>query len=288
MKASDGSNKTCVAGGNLLFEVRATVNGQELMASKEGPIILSSDNPTKPVIQNWISGGRLADEADWLKKIACQESNQIQFALADEHSQYQYMGEPKMNRGGDGGAGIMQITKTGELPNGPSPAELWDWRANVDAGKLKFDDGKSAATNFPTAVSRHPGFNQTLFNNTNTWRQQHNMQPFTNIRVPDFTRVQILEDAVRAFNGYGDNDPLFPTIRDANGNIIARALPRHEFTLVTQNVGTVTNPVYILVVTDLGGGKAEAQWRRVAVSERDPSGDPNFVENVRGKMPTCP
>jgi hypothetical protein len=69
---------------------------------------------------------------------------------------------------------------------------------------------------------------------------------------------------------------------------VATALPLHEFTLATQNVGSDTNPVYILVVRDLGGGIAEAQWMRVAVSERGSAGDPNYVENVRAQpKPGC-
>ncbi|MEO0248606.1 MAG: hypothetical protein ABIN58_03475, partial [candidate division WOR-3 bacterium] len=284
----EGNNLSCAAGGAILYEVRATINGRELMASKDGPIILAGNNPTRQNIQNRTVAGRVADEADWLKKIAWQESCQEQFATADNFSRYQYRGEPKMNRGGDGGAGIMQITKTTPLPNGPSSAELWDWRANVDEGKAKFDEGKSTATNFPGRVRQHPGFTQTLVNNTNTWRQQNNMQPFTEIRVPAFTRDQLLEDAVRAFNGFGDKtDPLFPKV----GTI--PALPLHEFTLMTQKVeirGPDGSPqeVLVLTITDLGGGIAQAQWMRVAVGDRGSAGDPNYVENVRAQpIPEC-
>jgi hypothetical protein len=217
------------------------------------------------------------DQTEWLRKIACQESGQTQFvSTTATPSGYRYPGEPLMSYDGLGGAGIMQIT----VPQ-PTFAELWDWRANVDAGRSKYSQNLSTARNFPSRVRQHPGF-QILVNNTNTWQQQNNMPAFQSIRVPAFAQWQINEDAVRSYNGFGDTDPLFPAIGGSN------ALPRHEFTLMTRQVQIQGSNVLILDIRDLGGGMAEAQWRRVLVSERAPVGDPNYVENVRGRDPTCP
>jgi hypothetical protein len=291
--AADGSHLSSAAGGDILFEVRATVNGQEIMASREGPIIRARDNPARDTIQTRLNSDRQgaplpADEAQWFKAIACQENRLTQFVpTTATGTGYVWPGEPWMSADGLGGVGIFQITLTTELPDGPSSAEMWDWRANVVAAQFKFEEAKRGAANFPGRVRRHPGFD-TLRNNTNTRREQNRMQPFREIRVPNFTRDQFLEDSVRGYNGYGGRtDPLFPTIRDAQGNVI-NALPLHEFTLETQNVGTANNPVYILVVTDLGGGIAEARWRRVDVADRGNSGDPNYVENVRRFLNSCP
>jgi len=160
----------------------------------------------------------------------------------------------------------------------PTFAEMWDWRANVDKGKRKFDEALSAAINHPENFRTNQGF-QDLVNNTNRWRQQSGLAPFQSVRVPGFTQQQINEDAVRGYNGYGKRDPL---TRDPS-------LWLHEFTLTTSWVTIDGQQVRILEVRDLGGGIGEAQWRRVEPPERPQTvGDPNYIENVRKQKPWCP
>jgi len=269
---------TAIRGGAVMIKVEATLpNGQKLSAEVEGPMIRASDNPTKEHIQARLKTTN-TEETTWLQKIACLESGQEQFFLGDtDQAKYSYKGEPLMNKGGDGGAGIMQITKTNRLPDGPGLAELWDWRANVDEGKRTFADKISGAWGYPNRVSRSSGFKNTV-NLTNQWRRSQGLRPLQNIFVPAFTREQVLEDAVRGYNGWAGEDPF--GLREL-----------HEFRLKTRMVKINGVDQRILEVTNerrLGSRLvADAIWERVLARERPKVGDPNYVENVRGWTPTC-
>jgi hypothetical protein len=270
---------TAIRGGDVKIKVEAILsNGQKLSAEVEGPVIRAGDNPAKEFIRSRLNTGD-AEETSWLQRIACQESGQQQFFLGDtDRAKYSYKGEPLMNKGGDGGAGIMQITKTNRLPDGPRLAELWDWRANVDEGKRTFADKISGAWGYPNRVSRSSGFKNTV-NLTNQWRRSQGLQPLQNIFVPAFTREQVLEDAVRGYNGWAGKDQF--------------GLELHEFRLKTRMVKINGVDQRILEVTNerrLGSRLvADAIWERVPASERPQTiGDPNYVEKVRSLDPiTC-
>jgi hypothetical protein len=306
---------SCVAGGNVLFEVRATVNGQELMASKEEPKLLAGNNPPKSAIQAWLNNGN-AEQTEWLQKMACWESRffisgipsvtgQRQFVEQNAVTNrfYQYLGEPVMNTIGDGGAGIMQIT----IPR-PTSSELWDWRANVDTGKDLFDQKlygewadlartrrkTNGATHYPQDVRGDDDF-RTIVQNTNQWRQSQRLQPLAEVIVPNFgwynveepnmTRVMrnlLVEDAVRGYNGWAGTGQF--------------GLAMHEFRLKTDNVD-ITMPdgrmrrVSILIVENEriapdGRRVADAIWIRVPPGNRPING--TYVNDVRNQNPVCP
>jgi hypothetical protein len=319
-RAGDGSTTSCVAGGNILFEVRATVNGQELMASKEGSVLLAGNNPSQENVQTLIDSLSFADteKATWLKRIACQESGNVcsgraangqrQFVMPEHTDQScctnrrQCPGEPVWNSAGDGGAGIMQITRTNRLPR-PSPAEIWDWRANVEEGVRVFDiDKKALAAEYPRAVQNRPSF-IAMVNRTNQWRRSQNMPELSRVIVPDYNtpqfrvysvrepavngqRVQrdmLVEDTIRGFNGYLDGGQF--------------GLDWHEFWLWTRRVDipNVGNNLEILEVENEGPDPtnptkriAYAIWERIPANSRPQvPGDPNYVNKVRCADPQC-
>jgi hypothetical protein len=318
--AGSGSHLSCVAGGEVLFEVRATVNGQELMASREGPKILAGNNPSQGNVQTRIdslSDGDM-EKATWLKRIACRESGGIcrsapgqrQFVMPEHTSDSccttfrQCKGEPVWNSGGDGGVGIMQITLTNRLPR-PSPAEIWDWRCNVDEGVRVFDiDKRPEAEAYPSAVQNGRDF-RDMVTRTNQWRRSQRMQE-VRIIVPDYSTAQfrlyqvrepalngqrvqrdmLVEDTIRGFNGFPipDNNP---------GQF---GLRWHEFWLWTRRVDipNVGNNLEILEVENEGPDPtnptkriAYAIWERIPAASRPAVGDPNYVNHIRCADPLC-
>jgi hypothetical protein len=170
--------------------------------------------------------------------------------------------------GGDGGAGIMQIT----IPT-PTFGELWDWRANVDKGKAIFAQKVSGARNYPGQVRSSQGFTN-IVNRTNQWRQSQGRPPLAQVIVPDFQKWQVDEDAVRGYNGWVPEAGQF-------------GLFTHEFRLQTD---TTPNGVTILVVQNerrdsSGRLIADAVWIHVPLDEREGN---NYVEKVRNRNPNCP
>jgi hypothetical protein len=293
-------DRACVAGGNLLFEVRATVNGKELMASKEGPVLLAGNNPPKSAIQARLTYGT-AEQTEWLQKMACWESQllisgipfvsgQRQFAGPDYPQFYQHLGEPLMNTIGDGGAGIMQIT----IPR-PTSSELWDWRANVDRGKDIFDEKlygtwkdstrtervRNGADDYPQNVRTSDGFD-AIKKATNEWRQSQGLEPLVDIVVPDFgmynveepdgTRMMrnlLVEDAVRGFNGWAGTGQF--------------GFARHEFRLKTTTGRLEVENEQVVN----GRRMADAIWIRVPPDER--TINKTYVNDVRTRTtPLCP
>jgi hypothetical protein len=304
-----------VAGGEVTFKVSATVNGQSLTRTFEGPRILVQDNPSKVAVQLALNNGD-AEQTEWLQKIACQESRvaqggcpgatgQRQFVLPDQTNSSccanlrQCPGEPVSAMNGDGGFGIMQITNPKTVP--PDSANLWYWLANVQEGQNRFRTALGAAQRYPGRVRDSIDFNTIWVNETNRWRQSQNMELLDEIIVLDFgwynvvepdgtrnrLRNLLVEDAVRCFNGCPN--PL--------NNVGQFGLNWHEFRLRTETVqinlpdGT-TQQLRILSVENerVQGGRrvADAIWERIPVNSRPATGDPNYVERVRGRDPTCP
>ncbi|MEM4413059.1 MAG: hypothetical protein QXD59_02155 [Candidatus Caldarchaeum sp.] len=293
--AGNGEQISCVAGGNLLFEVRATVNGQELMTSKEGPRILSGNNPSKGTVQALIDSLTHGDteEAIWLKRIACQESRQRQFyetTVTPSPSTYRYPGEPVWNTIGDGGVGMMQITETNRLPR-PSPAEIWDWRANVEEGVRVFDlDKKPLAAAYPRQVQSASAFDM-MVQMLNRWRSSRGMPQLSRVIVPDYSQSPFRVYRVRELNGQRvERDMLVEdTIRGFNGYPPGGQfnLPWHEFWLyILEGILQVENEYPD--PSDPSKRIGYAIWARVPPGSRPDVGDPNYVEHVRAVNPACP
>jgi hypothetical protein len=168
---------------------------------------------------------------------------------------------------------MMQITSPA-----PTAAQLWDWTTNVDKGTALFAEKVSGARAYPGQVRSNGNFTN-MVNQTNKWRQSQGRPPLAQVIVPDFQNWQIDEDAVRGYNGWVGGGQF--------------SLPKHEFRLRTMIVRLDGSDVPVLVVenerTEGSRLVADAIWIRVPLSERngDP-GDPNYVEHVRMKDPTCP
>jgi hypothetical protein len=307
----DGTHRACVAGGNVLFEARATINGQEIMASKEGPRILAENNPGQETVRAYIDELSRGDpeKAIWLKRIACQESQQGQFyatTVSASPSIYRYPGEPVWNSIGDGGVGIMQITNTNRVER-PSPAEIWDWRANVEEGVRVFNiDKRDLVENYLRALPNDQDF-KDMVTRTNQWRRSQNL-PVLRVIVPDYStapfrmyqvrepalngqRVQrdmLVEDTIRGFNGF------LPASFIRNGRGGQFGLPWHEFRLWTRNVSI--GEIFELVnerrdPTNPTRSIADAVWERIPLADRPQDckdcGDPNYVNHVRCADPQC-
>ena len=211
----------------------------------------------------------------WIRAIARHESDLRQNAAAQDPAHFQALGEPLMNRSGDGGIGIMQRTPHGIERHGDGfevQDWLWDWTANVAEGLRLFRAEKlrGLAYRYPGQVEGSPGFIRAV-EATNQAREQAGQARFRRIQVPAFTAEQMVLDAVRGYNGYAGRDPF--------------GLALHEFRLRTRLAGTAQ----ILEVAQEGPDpeapgqrRAWAVWEPVPAAERPAQvGDPDYVARVR-------
>jgi hypothetical protein len=236
--------------GRLAITVRATVGGTSISARTVGVTVVAR-NPTKANVQAEIGD-------DLLRRIACHESGQRQFATAPGNTTR----SPLWSGDGLGGVGLFQIT----VP-APTDAQVWNWRENVAAGRARLEQGRRAARNYPRQI-RGSRTLAGMLTRLNQQRQAAGRPAIPTITVPALSPAEIEDDAVRAFNGYGGN-------RDQFGFAL------HEFRL--QMVGAD-----LRLAIDEAALTATAAWERVPVADRGSSGDPNYVNNVNGSNPTCP
>jgi hypothetical protein len=236
--------------GQLTITVRATVGGTTISARTVGVTIVAM-NPTKANVQAEIGD-------DLLRRIACHESGQRQFATAPGNTTR----SPLWSGDGLGGVGLFQIT----VPR-PTDAQTWNWRENVAAGRARLEQGRRAARNYPYQI-RGSRTLAGMLTGLNQRRHAAGRPAIPAITVPELSQAQIEDDAIRAFNGYGGN-------RDQFGFAL------HEFRL--QMVGAD-----LRLAIDEAALTAIATWERVPVADRGRAGDPNYVNNVNGSNPTCP
>ncbi|AKJ02556.1 hypothetical protein ATI61_10856 [Archangium gephyra] len=295
-----GQGKVRAAGGTVTFEVTVSLEGlnlpavgkQTLLVREKGPSILAQDNPPKSAVQarimrNGLALGFSKVLCDLLQRLCCQESGQKQFHLGDTKG-YLHEGEPIMNHGGDGGTGLKQITQ-----KTVGPDLLWDWQENLDYGLKLFNDKLRIAKVHRTQILADPRYKE-LLENTATWRASQKLPELKIVTIPDYTDEQLADAAIRANNGVpkisnpGDDTPL--------------GRNWHEFTLAVETVNLpnpdpnkdpkkATVPLRVLTLQKEKGpdGKrsAEATWVRVDVSTRPKVGDPDYVNNVKSRSPTC-
>jgi hypothetical protein len=270
------------AGGNMTVTVSTSLPGPVPLTTKRTDMRVRGTNPAKADVQAAIVGNE-AIKTLWLKKMACKESKQRQFATTTESNFYAYIDEPLMNRNGDGGMGIMQITNndTTKLPNDARSDVLWDWRKNVEAGIALFQGEKwTVAQGYPARV-RTATVSENTLAKTNSHRAFLGEPPLAAVHIRDFVRSggpngdEVLEDAVRAYNGYLGHDQF--------GNVL------HEFRIRTKEItglGFVFHPTNERV--EGGVLVADAVWERVPAVDRPSGGNRNYVEDVRNTDPTCP
>ncbi len=265
-------------GGELMLKVSTRLpDGRDLIARRMGLRVLG-ENPPRLDIQAALSTGD-ASLTTWLHKIACQETRQLQFATDTRLRAFQHKGEPKMNEGGDGGIGVMQITEPSRerLPDIRRWDVLWHWRLNIEKGLEKFEEKIAAARNYPGRLRRSQSY-QTFLQYTNVRRATEGLPPLDAVIIRDFQRTgplgdELIEDAVRAFNGYAGADVF--------------GMELHEFRVRT--VPVPTGHAFVIANERLEGSSrvADAIWERVPTSERPASGDPEYLDHVRAKDPTC-
>ena len=288
------TGRAFIRGGNL--HLRALPGGLEggLEGRLEGLGVRLGDQPEPGKVAERLGcgpetlpDGTLVDGeslTQWLRAIAAQESGLRQNAAGEAPAQYQALGEPNMNRHGDGGIGIMQRTPYG-LERTARPLDiqdwLWDWTANVDEGKRLFREEKlrNSAFRYPAQVARSQGFARAV-EATHRHREALGLPRLRRIAVTPFTAGQLLQDAVRGYNGYAGTDPF--------------GLRLHEFRLRTHP--TAFGPA--LEVTREGPDPEAAEhpeahppvmawavWERVPPADRPLAGDRAYVDHVRALLP---
>ena len=236
--------------GQLSITVRATIASHVVRAATVGLTVVAR-NPTKAAVQAAMGN-------DLLRRIACHESGQRQFATAPGNTTR----SPLWSGDGRGGVGLFQIT----VPP-PTDAQVWNWRENVTAGAARLEQGRRAARNYPRQI-RGSRTLAGMLTQLNQQRQAAGRAPLPAITVPELSPAEVEDDAVRAFNGYGGR-------RDQFGFAL------HEFRLA-MDAGRLR------LVIDEAAATATAVWERVPVADRGPAGDPNYVNNVNGGNPACP
>lgn len=250
---------TEITTGDLKMKVEVTWENQT-DDDMEEKIEIRGTNPPNGSIRNQFPH-------DTLGRIACQESRFRQFNAGAGGGMSKC---PLFSADNLGGVGIMQITN-------PAPArdEHFDYRANAARGVAIFNQKQPGARNYPTNLQNSTGF-RNLVTRLNQARaaQTPPLQPLT-VTVPAFTtgdfnsNLQQFElDVIRAYNGYGG--PRF------------LGLLLHEWRLVLDGNGNL-----VLDNVNEQALTASARWEQVPVAARGTFGDPNYVNNVLGRSPTC-
>ena len=147
----------------------------------------------------------------------------------------------------------------------PTDGQCWNWKANIAEGRNRLSQGRGTARAYAGQISRTRTFTD-MVNQINADRARQRLQAIT-VTIPPFTAAQVEDDAIRAYNGFGNNRDVF-------------GLPLHEFRLVM--AGGVPQ-----LTVDPTTNTGTAQWERVPVAARGTSGNPNYVANVQAADPRC-
>jgi hypothetical protein len=247
--------KGMIRGGRLVLTVQATINGADMEGTKDGLKILG-DNPSADAVKAYISSfsappsypslGATFTYQQILTKIALQESD-------GTLGQFISDGTPLFSGANDGGAGIMQITP-------PTAEQVWDWKANVQAGVKKLNSSLELADRYVANLRLY--INSSFLAATNTARQNQGLPPLVSIVIPNWTADQKVRDAVRGYNGYNGADP------------IDSALHLHQYALKRTPSGSLS------IAIDPATLIATASWYEVPASDRPSRGDPDYVNHV--------
>jgi hypothetical protein len=283
---------TAFRGGTLTFTATATVNGTSVTGILDN-VEIQGKNPLRTRIQEYVdtvvprtgfSGLGFTDIADALKRMACLESRQRQFDAAANGG----VGSPLISN--DLGLGVFQITKTKNCPEAviDCPEVIFNWQANTREGWNAFKTKIRGAKAYPAALASSPEYGNYIRTIINPRRVAAGLRPITIPPSPAFTTSgllgsnppnQLLEDAVRGYNGYATALRLNGhVVHDSNGNRILL----HEFIPNESYLSTVPNNALTRLHQDPN------VWRRVMPRERpQKKGDPSYVEHVICKTSTC-
>jgi len=283
---------TAFRGGTLKFTATAVVDGKSLTGVLDN-VEIQGENPLRNDIQTSItnsvpptglSGLAVTDIVDALKRIACQESRQRQFdALADG-------GVGPVLISPDLGVGVFQITTTDRclFPFIDCVNVVFNWQANTKEGWNAFKTKIGYAKAYPKALASSPEYADYIKTVINPQRVAAKLSPITTPPAPAFTTTgpigsnppnQLLEDAVRGYNGYSTQLILPPDqpVYDSNDNPVLL----HEF---------IPDADYLIALPNSklkGLDKDPKVWTRVSPDQRPRNGDPNYVKNVISRSPNC-
>lgn len=185
--------------------------------------------------------------------------------------------------------GIFQITSTGRCPDPFVDCRnaLFNWSDNVTEGRRAYQEKVNIARRHPGQLSGSQAYRAFIRDVINPEREAAELRAIQFAPAPQFTTVsptgseppnQLLEDAVRGYNGFAGQLTLDGrVITNARG----RPIPLHEFIPDTDFLRTLPD-------SELTGlQRNPAVWRRVLPGERPPVGDRNYVDNVTNRSPQC-
>ena len=279
-------------GGELKLTAKARINGKEVFGTTPDGLTIQGRNPQRVDVQNYIdslvltkykggyAGLTASDLQDTLKRISCWESYQSD---STQPGQRQFkaapgeIGMPVVAK--DNGVGLFQITNTNECPYSPfkkCPDAVFNWKVNADLAIAAFIEKVDRAKEYPTLLKQSAGYRAYIQSTINPMRKATGLEPipvdgspsgqFEDLPAPDFAANQILDDAVRGFNGFGAT--LFDKLL-------------HEFRPDEKALSTLSNQSL---------KNDPSVWRRVLPSERpncEFCGYPAYVDNVKSFSPQC-
>jgi hypothetical protein len=253
-----------IYGGTLTLTASATLpNGT--VSSDMVATTIRGTNPGLASVQSSLPH-------DTLRRIACDESGQMQFLGAPgEANACPYFSQDNLN-----GVGILQLTPFTDYGDDA----VWDWTANISYGVTLFGQKVSEAESYPGYIRSAPQW-VTLVNQVNQTRTGQGLPPIT-VTLPDFTSgdfnnnlEQLQLDSIRGFNGFAGNSGF----TGSNGH----ASLLHEFRVLLNPAGPYQTGSTLVV--DSSGN---ASWEEVPVAARPASGTPNYVQLVLAQDPKCP
>ena len=284
-----------VRGGVLTVSVSVRVGNQVLSARSEGLSIAGTNPPIGKL-------GSYANADVAFRKLMRLESQLRQFTQAT--------GMPLFSGDNKGGVGLCQITDPA-----PSADQIWNWKANVDAGWALYQQKRGYAAAYPRQTRNSAAFKALVaaYNEARPSRAQSNVAQALGLEparlsplmpvpsgLPRFGAPALVNPADLA-QGRGPllDPPVNVTLPDYNAAELARDTLRafngwaaglHEYRVRLDAQG-------LLVVTeDASGRNGTAQWERVSANDRiahydavglaaNKRGDPAYVDHVEAQAP---
>jgi len=131
-----------IRGGDLLISLTATVGGQVIKGETKGWRIQGT-NPALADVNK-----ELPDDA--MRRLTCLESQKKQFVASSGEGNAMY---PQFSGDGCLGVGICQLTN----PQ-PTDDQIWDWKENVKAGVVLYNEKRNVAKGYPAKVAASANF----------------------------------------------------------------------------------------------------------------------------------
>ena len=286
---------TIIVGGKLTLKASATTADGTTLTGQTPSNLMIRGTPGTPAqgdllayiaasVSKGISSLSGSDVADALERIACQESGQVQF---------NNLGDPKVSP--DNGVGVFQITKTTKCGDGAFDSSdagcvnaIFSWKVNVDRAVDNFTEKVKASKNYPDNLANNAVYQDYIKSFINPARAKNKLGPIDPTGVPKLAAVgilgttdpatgvpnQLLEDAIRGYNGYGAGTLILHQNYDTGMYI-------HEF---------VPDENFLLTIPDADLKSLQKNprfWTRFPAGSRQGPGDHKYIGNVTAKTPDC-